>query len=403
MMPGHSSVCHHRILEIDTCLNRITTCKVIKISANNSGVDRPLTWAPLRHSSGGYRNSSSNNDDTWKVVSDRTNQWTLQNFYQARYIAKRLIDAQAMKPLGEGEVDNVINPSFSFHQSRVACLRFCEVDHFDITRLQEGQLVDAIDNTGSWYHATIMRIVHSDNSTSGTVDELPLVQLTYRVYHASGPHPKKEADLSQDYQKFSGYRREYDEWHLARPTEIAQFGSRSNQKVDFDMLSYEINQKAIFAQKVEFCERQYNEKVAHFEERRGAEARCKQKQLAQPSEYHPYDTSFAQILHASANARKEVDDAREYVNSARKDLELARLEFMSICQSEFQNESVDGCPAGCTCFDCQMRTAIHLSLQEDSQLNTEEDNASSAAKLFLRESNYETDASRPMKKRRKLI
>ena len=69
--------------------------------------------------------------------------------YVAGYIARRLIDSQAMKIMGEDEVDALVDASFDFHKSRVACLRFCEVDRFDIKRLQEGQLVDAIDNTES--------------------------------------------------------------------------------------------------------------------------------------------------------------------------------------------------------------------------------------------------------------
>ena len=86
------------------------------------------------------------------------------------------------------------------------------------------------------------------------------------------------------------------------------------------------------------------------------------------------------VLIDSANALKEVDHARESVAWQKSEMELAKLEYASICQSEFQFKPVNGCPPGCTCFDCQMKTAIQLSLQDDLQMNKEEDSTPPAVK-----------------------
>ena len=85
--------------------------------------------------------------------------------------------------------------------------------------VKAGMKVDAIDNGGRWYNATVLHCTNLDKD--GTV------RITYRIYHPSGLYTDEERK-----EKFFGYRVESDEDHRLDPKEIRPLGTKATNILD---------------------------------------------------------------------------------------------------------------------------------------------------------------------------
>eukprot|EP00946_MAST-07B_sp_MAST-7B-sp1_P002112 g2112.t1 len=400
LLPGHTHVRRVDVVQIDTQNKHVVTRErrptpTLEAKPDNRGIQAlssgsidDLVMPAVLTSSSSFGNLpslgtsapiQSSHDSVMQKARDE--RWSFDDFQKARAIAKRLVSSSAMKVLDYNESDAFELPSSEFHKARIACLRTCTTADFNIASLQEGQLVDAIDFQGNWYHATILRIIPdtvgaTDNAPLGEPNAAPLVQLTYRVYHPSGKFVSE-----QDGERFTGFKRLHDEWHFGVADSIAAFGTKSTQSITEDMLSYESNMEAHYLLRFQNCS-----EVCSREEEDLASKTLEAKTRAEKLESLSSSTvpSAEEIL-AAAQAKRAAELAKEKAKEARKALSAAERAFAhyqasqrielggsssTVCGSveecQQQQDSSSKCPQDCMCFGCRIALATARSLQNNS-------------------------------------
>lgn len=366
LMPGHMHVIYVGIVEIDLkkslvvtrewrdAMNRVTAGPMPSPPRRRRRLPRQVDSRELRASVGTFFGGASE----CKTFCDRT--WTLPELQKNRYIAQKLVDASAIKVLGIHEKDVFEPPPLQWHKARIACLRTCEPALFDVSCLQEGQIVDAVDARGCWYHATILRIVPVDFDSENLVQ---LVQLTYRVYHPSG-----EYETEQDGARFTGFKRAHDEWHLAVPSSIAAFGTRSSQPIIADMLCCESNEEAQFVQRLQKCTKNCEREETELDRMESQLRMSTTSSSAVPSAQEILDAARAKrVLELSREkameAQKAVVHAQHALNAHYSTTAVSRVEEKHGNEPAAGHQPVEDDEDD---FECRIALATNLSLQDVS-------------------------------------